>query len=122
MPGCLAAMHKPMLGHLDPAFHDILREVVALQRQAYRAYGGLVLPLRQAVFWAVAVTILTVLAARSLEGSVMFGWSQFQLQGSWLLQLLPLAMVWPAAYIVASASWRRWRGRDGLGLGVASGA
>ena len=65
------------------------------------------LPLRQAVFWAVAVTILTVLAARSLEGSVMFGWSQFQLRGSWLLQLLPLAMVWPAAYIVASSIWRR---------------
>jgi hypothetical protein len=81
---------------------------------------GATLPLRQAVFWAVAVTILTVLAARSLEASVIFGW-QLQLRRSLLLPLLPLAMVWPAAYIVASASWRRWRGRDGLGSGVAAG-
>ncbi|MDQ6816841.1 MAG: aminotransferase class V-fold PLP-dependent enzyme [Actinomycetota bacterium] len=45
-PAALAAMHRPMLGHLDPDFHDILLEVVALLRQAYRAYGGLVLPLQ----------------------------------------------------------------------------
>lgn len=42
----LDAMHKPMLGHLDPDFHDILLEVVALQRQVYRAPDGLVLPLQ----------------------------------------------------------------------------
>lgn len=35
-----------MLGHLDPDFHDILLEVVALLRAAYRASGGLVLPLQ----------------------------------------------------------------------------
>ena len=54
------------------------------------------------------------------EASVIFGW-QLQLRGSLLLPLLPFAMVWPAAYIVASASWRRWRGRDGLGSGIAAG-
>lgn len=44
--GVLEAMQKPMLGHLDPDFHDILLEVVELQRQVYRApEGGLVIPL-----------------------------------------------------------------------------
>lgn len=42
----LDAMHQPMLGHLDPDFHDILLEVVALQRQVYRAPDGLVFPLQ----------------------------------------------------------------------------
>jgi alanine-glyoxylate transaminase/serine-glyoxylate transaminase/serine-pyruvate transaminase len=46
-PGALAAMQKPMLGHLDPDMHDILLEVVALLRSAYRAPdAGLVLPLQ----------------------------------------------------------------------------
>ncbi|HEY6399379.1 MAG TPA: aminotransferase class V-fold PLP-dependent enzyme [Solirubrobacteraceae bacterium] len=45
-PNALAAMHRPMLGHLDPDFHDILVEVVDLLRQAYRANGGLVLALQ----------------------------------------------------------------------------
>jgi alanine-glyoxylate transaminase / serine-glyoxylate transaminase / serine-pyruvate transaminase len=45
-PGALDAMRKPMLGHLDPAFHEILDEVVAMLRQVYRAPEGLVLPLQ----------------------------------------------------------------------------
>jgi alanine-glyoxylate transaminase/serine-glyoxylate transaminase/serine-pyruvate transaminase len=40
----LAAMQKPMLSHLDPDLHDILLEVVELQRQVYKAKGGLVFP------------------------------------------------------------------------------
>jgi len=44
--GVLAAMQKPMLGHLDPDFHDILLEVMDLQRRVYRAQGaGLVIPM-----------------------------------------------------------------------------
>ena len=39
-------MRKPMLGHLDPEFHEILLEVVALLRVAYRAKHGLVLALQ----------------------------------------------------------------------------
>ena len=46
-PAALAAMQKPLLGHMDPDFADILLEVVALQRIAYQADGGLVLPLRR---------------------------------------------------------------------------
>ena len=45
-PSVLAAMQKPMLGHLDPDLHEILLEVVAELRQVYRATGGLVLPLQ----------------------------------------------------------------------------
>jgi len=44
-PAALDAMRRPMLGHLDPEFHDILTEVVHLLRLAYRASDGLVLPL-----------------------------------------------------------------------------
>jgi alanine-glyoxylate transaminase / serine-glyoxylate transaminase / serine-pyruvate transaminase len=40
-------MQLPMLGHLDPDFHDLILEVVALQRHAYRASeAALVLPLQ----------------------------------------------------------------------------
>src|ERR1700760_357574 len=45
-PAALAAMQKPLLGHMDPDLADILLEVVALQRIAYQASGGLVLPLQ----------------------------------------------------------------------------
>jgi alanine-glyoxylate transaminase / serine-glyoxylate transaminase / serine-pyruvate transaminase len=45
-PAALAAMQKPLLGHMDPDFADILLEVVALQRIAYQASAGLVLPLQ----------------------------------------------------------------------------
>ena len=45
-PAALAAMQRPLLGHMDPDLADILLEVVALQRIAYRASGGLVLPLQ----------------------------------------------------------------------------
>jgi alanine-glyoxylate transaminase / serine-glyoxylate transaminase / serine-pyruvate transaminase len=43
----LDAMHAPMLGHLDPDFHEILLEVVAMLRDVYRAGDdGLVLALQ----------------------------------------------------------------------------
>ncbi|MFL5863193.1 MAG: pyridoxal-phosphate-dependent aminotransferase family protein [Solirubrobacteraceae bacterium] len=45
-PAALAALQKPLLGHMDPDFADILLEVVALQRIAYQASAGLVLPLQ----------------------------------------------------------------------------
>jgi alanine-glyoxylate transaminase / serine-glyoxylate transaminase / serine-pyruvate transaminase len=45
-PAALTAMQKPLLGHMDPDFADILLEVVALQRIAYQASAGLVLPLQ----------------------------------------------------------------------------
>jgi alanine-glyoxylate transaminase/serine-glyoxylate transaminase/serine-pyruvate transaminase len=44
-PAVLAAMRKPMLGHLDPELHAILLDVVAMLRFAWRMPDGLVLPL-----------------------------------------------------------------------------
>jgi alanine-glyoxylate transaminase/serine-glyoxylate transaminase/serine-pyruvate transaminase len=44
-PAVLQAMSRPMLGHLDPALHEILLDVVTLLRRVYRASDGLVLPL-----------------------------------------------------------------------------
>jgi alanine-glyoxylate transaminase / serine-glyoxylate transaminase / serine-pyruvate transaminase len=44
-PGVLAAMRKPMLGHLDPEFHLILDEVTEILAQVYRASDGVVLAL-----------------------------------------------------------------------------
>ena len=45
-PDVLAAMQRPMLGHLDPDMHEIMTEVVELLRGTYRACGGLVIPLQ----------------------------------------------------------------------------
>lgn len=44
-PSVIEAMRRPLLGHLDPVLHDILLELVAMLREAYRAPDGLVLPL-----------------------------------------------------------------------------
>jgi alanine-glyoxylate transaminase/serine-glyoxylate transaminase/serine-pyruvate transaminase len=44
-PSVIAAMGRPMLGHLDPHMHEILLDVVAMLRRVYRAPDGLVLPL-----------------------------------------------------------------------------
>jgi alanine-glyoxylate transaminase / serine-glyoxylate transaminase / serine-pyruvate transaminase len=45
-PAALEAMRRPMLGHLDPAFHAILDEVVEMLSEVYRARDGVVLPLQ----------------------------------------------------------------------------
>jgi alanine-glyoxylate transaminase/serine-glyoxylate transaminase/serine-pyruvate transaminase len=44
-PAVVAAMNKPMLGHLDPVLHEILLDVVGMLRRTWRMPGGLVLPL-----------------------------------------------------------------------------
>lgn len=46
-PGALEALHKPLLGQMDPALAEILTELVSLQRHAYGAErAALVLPLQ----------------------------------------------------------------------------
>jgi alanine-glyoxylate transaminase/serine-glyoxylate transaminase/serine-pyruvate transaminase len=45
-PAAIEAMSQPMLGHLDPAFHAILDEVVAMLAEVFRARDGLVFPLQ----------------------------------------------------------------------------
>ncbi|HEX3872987.1 MAG TPA: alanine--glyoxylate aminotransferase family protein [Solirubrobacteraceae bacterium] len=44
-PSVVAAMAKPMLGHMDPDFQAIMLEVVDLLRASYRRTDGLVLPM-----------------------------------------------------------------------------
>ena len=44
-PAVIDAMSRPLLGHLDPVLHEILLEVVAMLRKAWRMPDGLVLPL-----------------------------------------------------------------------------
>ncbi|MGH2858431.1 MAG: pyridoxal-phosphate-dependent aminotransferase family protein [Solirubrobacteraceae bacterium] len=44
-PASLAAMQRPMLGHMDPDYIELLTEVEQLLRIAYQASGGLVLAL-----------------------------------------------------------------------------
>jgi alanine-glyoxylate transaminase / serine-glyoxylate transaminase / serine-pyruvate transaminase len=44
-PSVVAAMAKPMLGHMDPDFQAIMLEVVDLLRACYRRSDGLVLPM-----------------------------------------------------------------------------
>lgn len=45
-PAALAAMQRPVLGHLDPALHEINAELIRLLRAAYQASGGVVVPLQ----------------------------------------------------------------------------
>jgi hypothetical protein len=68
------------------------------------------LPLLPTLLGAVAIATLTVWATRKLEFVGMLGW--WRLRASWQLQLLPLALVWPITYMVATASWQRWRARS----------
>jgi hypothetical protein len=85
------------------------------------------LPLWQAIVWGIAIAALTIRAADSLQGSVMaeivntvvvgpytmeqgrtmLAW-QTWLEHTWPLPLLPLIVVWPAAYMVATAGWHRF--------------
>jgi hypothetical protein len=62
---------------------------------------------------ALGVAVLTTLKAPSLSRALSFGWlsnsSSIPVvpRSGWLLQLLPAAMAWPAAFIFVRAIWRR---------------
>ncbi|UGS37331.1 pyridoxal-phosphate-dependent aminotransferase family protein [Capillimicrobium parvum] len=45
-PPVLAAMQRPMLGHLDPGYHGILDDVTAMLRAAFGARDGLAIALQ----------------------------------------------------------------------------
>jgi hypothetical protein len=72
-----------------------------------KARRTLALPLGYAMTWAVVVTFLTARAALSLEGSVLLG-GGLLLPARRELGLVPLAILWPACYIVTMAWWQRW--------------
>jgi hypothetical protein len=76
------------------------------------------LRVRQAIVCLLIVAALTALTARGLEGGVIFGWVPGSIRwpaagglwawrDRWPLSLLPLVMVWPAAYMLAASCWRR---------------
>ncbi len=44
-PRVLEALQRPMLGHLDPDFHQILDDLVALLKELYRRDDGLTIAL-----------------------------------------------------------------------------
>jgi hypothetical protein len=95
----------------------IVRTVLIVLPAVWGMRNGFRLPtlrVPQAFVCAVLVATLTALNARSLQVSMIFGWvfppaGPAVKRGSWPLHLFPLLMVWPAAYIVVSASWRRWQ-------------
>jgi len=61
-PAVLDAMRRPMLGHLDPAFHAILDAVVAMLRDVWRMPEGDVLALPSTGTSAMEAGIVNLLA------------------------------------------------------------
>jgi alanine-glyoxylate transaminase/serine-glyoxylate transaminase/serine-pyruvate transaminase len=45
-PSVLAAMQEHMLGHLDPTLHELLLELIEMQRAVYGVHEGVTLPLQ----------------------------------------------------------------------------
>lgn len=106
-------------------FPRMLRAVAVLIPAIWgmrRALLGRPLPPLRTTLWAAAIVVLTTLTAESLEGSLIFGRNIIPADAGpdgvtgtaddpRFLPLLPLVMVWPVAYMLASASWHRWRER-----------
>ena len=96
-PAALAAMGKPMLGHLDPDFHAILDEVVAMLAQVYRAHDAIVLPLQStgtsgmetgivnlsspATRWSWECQATSARASRRSRGATARTWSRWPRSG-----------------------------------------
>ena len=45
-PSVLEAMREPMMGHLDPVLHELLLDVIEMQRAVYGVERGVTLPLQ----------------------------------------------------------------------------
>jgi hypothetical protein len=106
-------------------FPPLLRTILVLVPALWGMHRSIQrpsLPLLSTIFAAIAIAILTAWTAKGLESPVVFGRGLFPpdagLDGVMgtaddprPLRLLPLVMVWPVAYMLASASWRRWRNK-----------
>jgi hypothetical protein len=117
-------------------FPLILRMVLVVLPALWGMRTGLregILPMPRTIMWAIAVATTTALTAPALQSSFVFGWSQGWLDSSpllgpgpdgvlvttddvrnWQLQLLPLIMIWPAAYMLVTSTQSRWRSRKVL--------
>jgi hypothetical protein len=117
-PGNAAVFSLTVYRVAPPAISRIVLVLLPALHGMQKAFRGTRLPLLHALVWAGAVVILTAFAGRSLEVAIVWGWVPTAgpavnrlaaLRGSWPLRLLPVAMAWPVAYMVASASWHNWR-------------
>ena len=92
----------------------ILRTVLVLLPSILGMRHGLRLarpPLLKTVLWAVVIVIMTAMASRTLAMSGVYGWWRLGAD-SWQVWLLPLAVLWPVGYMIATASWQRWSGKE----------
>jgi hypothetical protein len=116
--------HNPVNAAVfDLTFYDVV--FPALFRIAFIAvpiYRGLrkgsqraTFPLHFAMLWAVAVVLLTTRAADTVQTAVTLSWWRLDsrpsliFDSSWSLRLLPFVLAWPAAYMLGTAGWKRWR-------------
>jgi hypothetical protein len=87
---------------------------------ALRGARKAALPLVPIVVGILLLVVLTSMASRGLEGSVVFGRGMFptdpgpdgyvvSADDPRPLWPLSVVMLWPAAYILTSSSWQRWR-------------
>jgi outer membrane protein assembly factor BamB len=91
------------LGFYRSVFPLILRIALVLFPALWGMCKGVrlvTLSLFQTILWAALLASLTARAVRDPEVSGIFGWE---------LPLLLLAVTWPIGYMIATASWRRWR-------------
>lgn len=83
----------------------------------HRGARSAILPLFPTIVWAVAVVILTAWTAKGLESSVVFGRGLIPADAGLdgvmgtaddprPLRLLPLVMLWPVGYMLATTKWR----------------
>jgi hypothetical protein len=82
-----------------------------------RRWIGLSFP--YATTFAFLVVALTAIEIRGIQFSAILGWWQLDgriygagfVQPGWQVRLLPLLLLWPALYIVATSRWRQSPGR-----------
>jgi hypothetical protein len=106
-------------------FPRLLRTFLVMLPAVWGAYRGVrarSLPLIPIVVGVLLLATLTALASPGLEGSLVFGRghipgdpgpdgfvvSEDDPRPLWFLQIV---MMWPAAYILATTGWQRWRGK-----------
>jgi hypothetical protein len=77
------------------------------------------IPFPYATAFAFLMVALTAIEIRGIQFSAILGWWQLDgriygegfVQPGWQVRLLPLLLLWPALYIVATSRWRQSPGR-----------
>src|SRR5262249_17829251 len=93
-----------------------------------RALSGKTITLRSALLWTVASAAITNASHVAVEESAsFFGWKPFGPMPdpgfdrnlgtdddiiNWKLRVLPFVVMWPAAYMLATTTWHRFRGAN----------